>query len=269
MVSNGESQVMQFRIIIVCVLLVGSFITVVYAGEAAISVQFHQFEESEFVHDIHFHPASTPIVCQQTKKSHCQSKPLALEVIDQEEIVVDSIVPYSIVRTSLAQSERTFAKKAFLNIEIYVDRIHRNFEAEILEIFEKSLAFERGQDGTPIRLECHCDDREPQAYSFVLGQRWGNMIQASLHNLTGHSPDIELLNYGKEYDICDQKFGDCQEGSRLQSTFEFLAIREPHSGCLIRLRIPAQNNLRQVVFEEHPLFLQEIHVAGIEPNSIR
>ncbi len=259
---------MLFRILITYALLVGTLQSVGYAGEAATSIDFNQFEQATFLHEVHFHPSSNVVECQEEQKSDCQSKFLLQELVEEEKISLSSTSSYSLLRTSLVQPQGKFLNKEFLKIEIYVDRVHRNFEAEILEIFDQSLVLETEQSGTPIMLECYCDDRGPHAYSFILGHRWGSMIESSLHNLASHSPAVELVNYGKEFDLCDKNMGDCQEGSRLQATFRFLAIRESRSGCLIRLRLPVQRNIRQMVLVDHPLFLQEIHVAGTKFKSM-
>ncbi len=259
---------MPFHIIIASVLLVGIFKNVGYAGEVDASMQFNQFEESIFVHEMHVHPSSSLVECQQEQKHRCQSKFLAQELVEKEVIYFPSTSPYSLMQTSLVHMRRKSLDKEFLNIEIYVDRVHRNFEAEILEIFDQSLALEAELDGMPIVLECHCDDREPLAYSYTLGHRWGKLIQTSLRDIAGHEPGVALVNYGNEYGICENGLGECQEGNQLRGTFKFLAIREPRSGCLIRFRLPAQRNLRQEVYKEHPLFLQEIHVAGARPKLV-
>ena len=253
---------MLFRIIGGLVLLMGTFHSVGFAEEAAKSMDFNRFEQSTFLHEVHFRSSAKVVECQEGRKSHCQANMLRQELVEDEEIKFDSTVSYSVVRTSLGQQQRKYVTEPFLNIEIYVDRVHRNFEAEILEIFNQSLLLESEQDATPIVLECHCDDREPLAYSYILGHRWGGMVQASLHNIAGQTPDIELVNHGNAYGVCDGELGKCQEGSRLQATFKFLAIRESRSGCLIRLRLPIERIHRQTVFEAHPLFLQEIHIAG-------
>ncbi len=259
---------MPFRAMIVSMLLVGACHGVSSAGETTTLGRFDHIDIPEFLHEVHFHPVSRSRVCRQGQKSSCQSRPMALEEVNEEEIFLDSAVPYSVIRTSLSQSQRVILKNEFLNIEIYVDRVHRNFEAGIIEIFDQSLALETGQDDSPIVLECHCDDREPRAYSYALGNRWGNMVEASLDNIAGQSSHVELVNHGNEYGICHGELGDCRDGSRLQATFKFLAIREPQSGCLIRLRLPIQKTHRQIVFEEHPLFLQEIHVAGTRAKRV-
>ena len=260
---------MLFRIIGGLVLLTGTFHNMGLAEEVARSMHFNRFEQSMFLHEVHFRSSANAVACQEERKSYCQSKMLGQELVEDEEIKLASTAPYSVVRTSLGQQKRKYLTEPFLNIEIYVDRVHRNFEAEILEIFNQSLVLETGQDATPIVLECHCDDREPLAYSYILGHRWGKMVQASLHNIAGQAPDIELVNHGNAYGICDGELGECQEGSRLKATFKFLAIRESRSGCLIRLRLPIERIHRQTVFEEHHLFLQEIHVAGTNLKRVR
>ncbi len=253
---------MLYRMIGGLILLIGTFQHVGYAEEIAALRHLNQYEQSTFLHEVYFHPSSNLVECHEEQKSNCQSKLLVQELVEEEDIYFPSASSYSVLRASLIHPQMKFLNKDFLNVEIYVDRVHRNFEPEILEIFDHSLVLERAQGGTPIVIECHCDDREPHAYSYILGHRWGGMAQASLQNIAVHPARVELVNHGSEYGICDDKLEECQEGSRLQATFKFLAIREPRSGCLIRLRLPVQRNLRELLFEDHPLFLQEIHVAG-------
>ncbi len=199
-------------------------------------------------------------VCSVEKKTNCTSRPLLAEHVRSEEVLKKVPTSTLLVKTSLYNRQ---SQNNFLTPEIYVDRQHRNFQDEILEIFDQSLVVQDWEGGTPILLECHCDDREPLAYSLVLGHRWGKRAKAYLLNLGGQLPQIELMNYGSAFDVCDRNWGECQEGSRLQATFRFLAIREPNSGCLIRLQLPTQLNHRERVVEKYPLFLQEIHVAGV------
>lgn len=259
---NEENKTMVFRIVGGFVLFIGISQHVGYADEFDTIRHLKQFEQSAFLHEVHFHSSSDLLECHQEQKSHCQSKLLVYEFVEEEEIYFPSTSRYSLLRESLVSPHMKFLNKKFLNLEIYVDRMHRNFEAEILEIFNQSLEPETQQNDAPILLECHCDDREPSAYGYALGHWWGKMVQASLDNIAGESLDIEFVNHGNTYGVCDGELEDCQEESRLQATFKFLAIREPRSGCLIRLRLPIESNHRQTVFEEHPLFLQEIHVAG-------
>lgn len=249
-------------LIIVFILLVGFSQHVGYAEEVVTLRHLNQFELSTFLHEVYFHPSSNLVGCHEEQKSYCQSKLLVHELVEEEEIYFPSASPDSLLRTSLVHPYLKFVNKDFLNVEIYVDRVHQNFEPEILQIFYQSLVLETEQDGTPIVVECHCDDREPLAYSYTLGHRWGKMIQGALNNTATHPVRVELVNYGNEYGICDGDLGECQKESRLHATFKFLAIREPQSGCLIRLRLPVQRNIREMVFEDHPLFLQEIHMAG-------
>ncbi len=248
---------LECALIIMSVFLVERFSGVGYAQETVTSLHENQIRNASFSYENGSSLSLRDVVCSQKRKSNCQSKPLGRERVDSEEIFHEVTSPYSLVKASLAQDQ-----KEFLNIEIYVDRKHRNFEAEIVEIFNQSLVQQAWQEGRAIVLVCHCDDREPEAYSYILGHRWGKRAQAYLHNLSIHPSSVELVNYGNTYDICDSDWGDCQQGSRLQTTFRFLAIRDPHAGCLIQLKLPTQRNHRQVLFKEHPLFLQEIHVAG-------
>lgn len=203
------------------------------------------------------HPSNKAMVCSATQKSHCQSRQLQIDQIKEDELFQDTPYPNFLVKTAYPPRQQEF-----LTVEIYVDREHRNFQDEIIEIFDQSLELQVGQDGVPLHLECHCDDREPLAYSYILGHRWGERAKAYLENLAIQPTKVEFSNFGNDPGICETHEDDCQDESRIKAAFRFLAIGKSHSGCLIRLQLPTQRNLREMVLKEHPLFLQEIHVAG-------
>ncbi|MDH5774878.1 MAG: hypothetical protein OEZ57_08175 [Nitrospirota bacterium] len=196
-------------------------------------------------------------LCRVTRKTQCQSRPFSVEQVQEEKVFYESKLPYPLMRISFPQS-----KTEFLNIEIYVDRHHRNFQDEIIEIFDQSLLLQTWQEEVPIGMECFCDDRETLAYSFILGHSLGKRASTYLKNLAEYPPWIELSNYGKEYRSCQDNLGDCQDSSRLQAAFRFLAIRQSNSGCLLRLKVPGSSRNQRTLFNEHPTFLREIHVAG-------
>ena len=237
--------------------LVDRFSGVGYAQETVTSLHENQIRNANFSYKNDSPPSLSDAVCSQKKKSDCQSKPLSVEKIKLDELVFASMAPYSLVRTSLKQAENEF-----LNVEIYVDRQHRNFQDEIIEILDQSLVLQAWQEEVSIGMECYCDDRETLAYSFILGHIWGKRTQAYLENLAIDTPRIDLSNYGKTARLCQNNFGECQDGVRLQAAFRFLAIGQSHSGCLIRLKLPSPPSHRRVLLDEHPTFLQKIHVAG-------
>ncbi len=251
---------------ITVLLLDGTFHSVGYAEEPALALHSHQSGKPVFPHESILNPSFSPVVCSLKQKTDCQSKPLSIEKVELEELFYESTSSSSLVRTSFIQTEKNHPEKGFLNIEIYVDQQHRNFQDEILEIFDQSLVLQTWQGGVPIFLECYCDDRESLAYSFILGHIWGKRTQGYLENLAIETPWIEVSNYGKTYRRCQNNFGECQDVGRLRSAFRFLAIGQSHSGCLIRLKLPSNMNHRRMVLKEHPLFLQKIHVAGVSAN---
>ncbi len=208
-------------------------------------------------------PSINPIVCNNRQKTDCLSQPLLVEELHQEEWALGPQSLQHFVKASFSPIQ-----KEFLTLQIYVDRQHRKFEEEIIEIFDQSINLETQQVGDPIQVECHCDDRESLAYSFILGHRWGKRVKAYLKNLAEHPLDVELTNYGKGVGACTSASDGCQHARQLRTTFRFLAIRESHAGCILGLKLPIRNVQRKVLFEEHPLFLQEIHVAGVTFNPI-
>ena len=257
-VNNIFIILLQCGVLIMCVFWDDTLRSVGYAQEIPILSISNQLGKTRESQRRRSRASFNSVVCSEKQKSDCQSPPLSVELVERDEVFYGTTSPYSLVRTSFSQPQ-----KEFLTIEIYVDREHRNFQDEIIEIFDQSLVLQTWQGGVPIVLECHCDDREPMAYSFILGHLWGKRAKAYLQNLAIHSARVELLNYGNEYGMCESHSGECQDGSRLQAAFRFLAIGKSHSGCLIRLKLPSQRTHRQMVFKEHPLFLQEIHVAGV------
>ncbi len=234
-----------------------TFGSVGYAQNAFISSRDHQIEFPIPSPQIE-HPSSYPVVCTQRRKSHCQSKPLVEEQIELADRVNQTTLSPSSTKTSFVQE-----KNEFLDIEIYVDRQHRNFQDEIIEIFDQSLLTQTWQDRVPIAMECYCDHRETLAYSFILGHAWSKRAKHYLQNLASQTPRIHVLNYGKGYTLCHRHSGKCQDVDRLQTAFRFLAIGKSEAGCLIRLKLPSSMSQQRMVLKEHPLFLQKIHVAGV------
>ena len=255
---------LQCGLMISVLWLDGTFPNVGYAEKPARSLHSHQFGKPIFSDELNLHPSFSSVVCSQKQKTDCQSKPLSVEKVKLDELVYGSMSPYSLMTTSLPPPQ-----KEFLNIEIYVDRQHRNFQDEIIEIFDQSVVRQNWQKGVPILMECYCDDRETLAYSFILGHNWGKRAKAYLQNLAVYPPRVDVFNYGKEYGSCPSHSGECQDADRLQAAFRFLAIGKSHSGCLLRLKLPSQIKNRRVLFEEHPTFLQKIHVAGVWSRQIQ
>lgn len=254
---------------ITCLLLVERFTGLGYAQETVISLNQSQMRNPSLSSKKDSSPSFNPVVCTQKQKSDCQSKPLSVEHIKLEKLFYGSTSSSPLVWTSFSQTENKQTEKEFLNIDIYVDRQHRNFQDEIIEIFDHSLVRQTWQEGIPIVMECYCDDRETLAYSFILGHNWGGRAKVYLQNLAVHPPPVDLFNFGKENGSCLDHSGECQDTDRLRAAFRFLAIGRSHSGCLIRLKLPSQVNNRKMLFEAHPTFLQKIHVAGVWSRRMR
>ena len=257
---------LQCGIIATCLFFVDRFSGEGYAQETAILLKKNQIRNAILSYKKDSPPTFNPVVCTQKQKSACQSKPLSVEQVKLEELFYGPTSSSPLVWASFKQTENKQTEKEFLNIEIYVDRQHRNFQDEIIEIFDQSLVQQTWEEGDPIGMECYCDDRETLAYSFILGYIWGERTQAYLKNLSIETPRIDLSNYGNTSRRCQNNIGECQDRDRLQAAFRFLAIGRSHSGCLIRLTLSSLLTHRSVLLEKHPTFLQKIHVAGTKPR---
>lgn len=201
-------------------------------------------------------------LCTLQKKTFCHSSRLLEEQIEPEIVATESASYQPNVKgTSSPELEQT------LLVNIYVDQRHRNFQEDIVEIFEQSLLYQKQHSQVSISVKCLCDDRETNAYGFVLGKRWGERTKDYLQALAFHPSHIEVINYGLEKPTCSTTPRLChEEEERRKAAFRFLAINESQSGCLLQLNLNGITQNALSLSKSHPLFLQKIHVAGVIPS---
>ena len=149
-------------------------------------------------------------------------------------------------------------------LDLYFDEKRRWVRGTMQSLLEELTANLESKHGWVLRVETHCDARGSQAYSMTLGKKRAEDLMKYLRDLGIPNEKLQLMNFGKEQPQCQEKSIACwEENIRIQSTFQYMAIKIPQLGCLARLRVMIDPGTQRTMKKlANQTYLQKIHLPA-------
>jgi len=157
---------------------------------------------------------------------------------------------------------RTASKTQVLG-DIYFDAKRYFLKRDAAHIIEESASLLHKEKRRKIHIEAYCDTRGSMAYGHALGTQRAYDVFRYFQHLGISSSQIAMVSFGSHPPHCHVRSTACwQETRRIKHAFQLLAMHQPQSGCIIRLRLEREAEhhlaLKPTTFQP---FLQRIHLA--------
>ena len=148
--------------------------------------------------------------------------------------------------------------------KFYTDERRSFFSEESISLLQKTYQFLETQRGWSLRIEAQCDDRGPDAYNFILGNKQARNLKWFFHDLGVPLSKIETINYGG-VPLCSDSPEACQHDNvRTYQAFRLLSISQPRNGCLMRLRVMVDPHRREQSWKtSRAQYLQRLRIAEV------